>query len=43
MSGLRLEGEEYKNNFFEALWPYNSNDGKIYGVPDQCRNILPVL
>ena len=30
---IEAEGEEYKNNFFEALWPYNSNDGKIYGVP----------
>lgn len=30
---IEAEGEDYKNNFFEALWPYNSKDGQIYGVP----------
>lgn len=26
-------GEEYKDNFYESLWSYNSIDGKIYGIP----------
>lgn len=30
---IDAEGEDYKNNFFEALWPYNSIDNQIYGVP----------
>ena len=30
---IDAEGEDYKNNFFEALWPYNSIDDQIYGVP----------
>lgn len=30
---IESEGEEYKNNFFEALWPYNSKDENIYGIP----------
>lgn len=30
---IEAEGEDYKNNFFEALWPYNSKDDQIYGVP----------
>lgn len=30
---IEAEGEDYKNNFFEALWPYNSMNDQIYGVP----------
>lgn len=30
---IEAEGEDYKNNFFEALWPYNSKDDITYGVP----------
>lgn len=30
---IDAEGEDYKNNFFEALWPYNSMNDQIYGVP----------
>lgn len=30
---IEAEGEDYKNNFFEALWPYNSKNGTIYGIP----------
>lgn len=29
---IEAEGEDYKNNFFEALWPYNSMNDQIYGV-----------
>lgn len=32
-SYIEAEGEEYKNNFYEALWPYNSKDDSVYGVP----------
>lgn len=32
-SYIEKEGEEYKNNFYEALWPYNSIDGSTYGIP----------
>lgn len=32
-SYIEKEGEEYKNNFYEALWPYNSKDGSVYGIP----------
>lgn len=27
------EGEDYKANFYDTLWNYNSIDGQIYGVP----------
>lgn len=27
------EGEEYKDNFYSALWNYNSFDGTTYGIP----------
>ena len=27
------EGEEYKADFYEALWDYNSLDGATYGIP----------
>lgn len=30
---IEAEGEDYKNNFFEALWPYNSKNDQIYGIP----------
>ena len=30
---IAAEGEEYKNNFYEALWPYNSKNDQIYGIP----------
>lgn len=30
---IEAEGAEFKDNFYEALWPYNSKDGTTYGVP----------
>lgn len=27
------EGEEYKSNFYDTLWNYNSIDGEVYGIP----------
>lgn len=30
---IEKEGEGYKENFYEALWPYNSQDDQIYGIP----------
>lgn len=27
------EGKEYKENFYETLWEYNSMNGEIYGIP----------
>lgn len=32
-SYIEKEGAEYKDNFYEALWPYNSKDGSVYGIP----------
>lgn len=32
-SYVEKEGEGYKDNFYDALWPYNSKDGSIYGIP----------
>ena len=32
-SYIEKEGEEYKNNFYEALWPYNSIDCYTYRIP----------
>lgn len=30
---IEAEGAEFKDNFYEALWPYNSKDNVTYGVP----------
>lgn len=30
---IEKEGEDYKANFYDTLWNYNSIDGQIYGVP----------
>ena len=27
------EGEDYKSNFYDTLWDYNTMDGSIYGIP----------
>lgn len=32
-SYIEKEGAAYKNNFYEALWNYNSEDGKTLGMP----------
>ncbi|WP_342433229.1 sugar ABC transporter substrate-binding protein [Neobacillus sp. FSL H8-0543] len=32
-SYIKDRGEEYKSNFYETLWNYNSVDGDIYGLP----------
>lgn len=32
-SYIEKEGQEYKDNIYEALWPYNSIDGVTYGIP----------
>ena len=32
-SYIEKEGKEYKDNIYEALWPYNSIDGSTYGIP----------
>ena len=30
---IKKEGDSYKNNFYEALWNYNSVKGNVYGLP----------
>jgi len=30
---IEKEGKAYKENFYEALWPYNQMKGTIYGIP----------
>jgi len=30
---IAKEGAAYKSNYYEALWPYNSMEGVIYGMP----------
>lgn len=30
---IEKEGEGYKENFYEGLWPYHSKDGTTYGIP----------
>lgn len=30
---IEKEGADYKDNFYETLWPYNSKDGAVYGIP----------
>lgn len=30
---LEKEGKDFKENYYEALWPYHSQDEKIYGLP----------
>lgn len=30
---IEKEGEDYKANFYDTLWNYNSIDGQVYGVP----------
>jgi multiple sugar transport system substrate-binding protein len=32
-SYIEDKGEEYKGNFYEALWNYNAVDGETYGLP----------
>ena len=32
-SNIEDKGEEYKGNFYEALWNYNAVDGETYGLP----------
>ena len=32
-SYIEKEGKEYKENFQDALWNYNSIEGKVYGIP----------
>lgn len=32
-SYIEKEGADYKDNFYEALWPYNSQDDTVYGIP----------
>jgi len=32
-SYIEKEGAEYKDNFYDALWPYNSKNDTIYGIP----------
>lgn len=32
-SYIEKEGADYKANFYETLWDYNSLDGKTYGIP----------
>ncbi|MFJ7727460.1 ABC transporter substrate-binding protein [Neobacillus sp. NPDC097160] len=32
-SYIKDRGEEYKKNFYETLWNYNSVDGKVFGLP----------
>lgn len=32
-SYIEKEGTEYKDNFYETLWNYNSADGQILGLP----------
>ena len=30
---IAREGSGFKSNYFEAMWPYNSIGGKVYGMP----------
>ncbi|RRD96519.1 sugar ABC transporter substrate-binding protein [Clostridiales bacterium COT073_COT-073] len=30
---IEKEGANYKNNFYETLWEYNSMNGEVYGIP----------
>ncbi|MBO0475613.1 sugar ABC transporter substrate-binding protein [Vagococcus sp. DIV0080] len=30
---IEKEGADYKDNFYETLWNYNSVDGKTFGIP----------
>lgn len=30
---MEKEGAEYKDDFYEALWAYNSMEEKVYGIP----------
>lgn len=32
-SYIEKEGEDYKKNFYDTLWNYNSYDGSTYGIP----------
>lgn len=32
-SYIEKEGEDFKKNYYSALWDYNSIDGNIYGMP----------
>lgn len=32
-SYIEKEGEGYKDNFYETLWPYHSKDGTTFGLP----------
>lgn len=32
-SYIEKEGEDFKKNYYSALWDYNSIDNKIYGMP----------
>lgn len=32
-SYIEAEGEDYKSNFYDTLWNYNSLDGETYGIP----------
>ncbi|ULT54394.1 sugar ABC transporter substrate-binding protein [Neobacillus drentensis] len=32
-SYIKKEGAEYKDNFYNTLWNYNSADGKVLGLP----------
>ena len=32
-SYIEKEGADYKNNFYDALWPYNSKGDSVYGIP----------
>lgn len=32
-SYIEKEGAEYKSNFYDTLWSYNSLDGATYGIP----------
>lgn len=32
-SYIEAEGEEYKSNFYDALWNYNSIEDSVYGIP----------
>lgn len=32
-SYIEKEGADYKSNFYETLWAYNSINGSVYGIP----------
>ena len=36
---LAKEGEDFKADFYETLWNYNSMDGKIYGIRSEERRV----